>query len=378
MTRLIAKVARKESGQVLVLAALSLVVLIGFTGLTVDVGMAQYTRSKMQNAADAAALAGASELPTAGTAIITATDYAASNGAPDWIITATTPYAGDPNKIEVVCAGESESFFTKVLGIEIGNVGARAVAERASMQGGPFDYTVFSGDPNYTLTFNGSNTTVRGSAHSNDDFTINGSSQEITGSAEAVSKFTMNGSNQTIVGTCQAEQITTNGSNIHIGAQLESAAAWIDMPDFSELIQTEAESAGQAYLGNRTFNGSNHSVDSPIYVDGNLTVNGSGFSGKGIVLVSGNITFNGSNLSSSGSSVCFYSKNGNITINGSHVELDGLVYAPNGTITMNGSHQTVNGRVIGNRVVFNGSTYDIASGAGDLDCLPRSGVKLIE
>jgi hypothetical protein len=45
---------------------------------------------------------------------------------------------------------------------------------------------------------------------------------------------------------------------------------------------------------------------------------------------------------------------------------------------MNGSHQTVNGRVVGNRVVFNGSTYNISAGTDDLQSLPTSGAKLIE
>ena len=58
--------------------------------------------------------------------------------------------------------------------------------------------------------------------------------------------------------------------------------------------------------------------------------------------------------------------------------LDGLVYAPSGTIKMNGSNQTVNGRVIGNKVTFNGSNYNITSGTGDLDSLPKSSVKLVE
>ena len=39
--------------------AVSMVVLLGFVGLAIDVGMLMVTRNEMQNAADAAALAGA-------------------------------------------------------------------------------------------------------------------------------------------------------------------------------------------------------------------------------------------------------------------------------------------------------------------------------
>ncbi len=377
MIRLAKKLQKNEDGQSLVLAALVMVVLLGFSALVIDVGMIHMTKSQLQNAADAAALAGAQDLPTKNAAISTAKDFAELNGVEKANTTVITPYDGDSNQIEVLCTMNVQYSFARILGFTDADVSARAVAEKSGMGGGPFNFTVFSGDPDYTLTFNGSNTTVNGSAHSNYKFSINGSKQKITGSAEAVSTFTMNGSNQTISGTCQASNITTNGSNITIGKKVYSAASLIDMPDFSDLIQSEAEAAGQAYTGNKTYNGSNMNVDSPIYIKGNLTVNGSNFTGKGVVLVSGNITFNGSNLSSSGSSVCFYSENGNITINGSNIELDGLVYAPKGTITMNGSNQTVNGRVIGDKVTFNGSNYNFVSGTGDLDSLPQSVVKLV-
>ncbi len=378
MKGLAKKNGQNEAGQALVLVALLMVVLMGFAALVIDVGMLYFTTGNMQNTVDAAALAGAQDLPNENTAIITAENYAELNGAERSNTTVTTPYKGDSNKIEVVITKNIQYSFARVLGFTDADVSARAVAEKSGMGGGPFNYTVFSGDPDFTLNFNGSNTTIGGSAHSNYKFSINGSNQEITGSAEAVSTFNMNGSNQTISGTCQASKITTNGSNIKIGNKINSSAPWIDMPDFSDIIQAEAEAAGQAYSGNKTYNGSNLNIDSPIYINGNLTVNGSNFTGKGVVLVSGDITFNGSNLSSSGASVCFYSEDGDITINGSNIMLDGLVYAPSGTIKMNGSNQTVNGRVIGNKVTFNGSNYNITSGTGDLDSLPKSSVKLVE
>ncbi len=372
------RLLRREGGQTLVLAALSMVVLLGFSALAVDVGMWRSSRTKMQNVADAAALAGARDLPSSAAAQASAQSCAALNGVSGAGIVVTTPYNGDPSKIEVVCLKTEQSVLARVLGFGEVDVGGRAVAQKSGMGGGPFGYAVFSGNPNFTLTINGSNTTLGGSAHSNDDFSINGSAQLITGSAEAVSELSMNGSNLTVSKACQGAKIKLNGSGISIGSKIYEAASWIDMPDFSDEIQAAAQAAGTAYVGNQTFNGSSISVDTPIYVAGNLVVNGSGFSGKGVVLVTGDITFNGSNLSQTGSSVCFYSKNGDITINGSGIRLDGLVYAPNGDISMNGSNQTINGRVIGDKVLFNGSGISILSGSGDLDCLPASEVKLIE
>ncbi len=50
---------KQHRGQALVTVALSLVVLMGFVGLAVDIGMLMLGRNELQNAADAAALAGA-------------------------------------------------------------------------------------------------------------------------------------------------------------------------------------------------------------------------------------------------------------------------------------------------------------------------------
>lgn len=58
------KYIKKESGQSMVLVAIMLAVLLGFGALAVDVGAMTYQRSSMQNAADAAALAGATKVPT--------------------------------------------------------------------------------------------------------------------------------------------------------------------------------------------------------------------------------------------------------------------------------------------------------------------------
>ncbi|MGE4483681.1 MAG: hypothetical protein AB7C97_01060, partial [Oscillospiraceae bacterium] len=337
------------------------------------------TKANLQNAADAAALAGAYDLPNTSIAGSTAIYFAGLNGDGETETTIVSPYNGDPTKIQVICKSSVSYTFARALGLTTTDITAQAVAQKTSGLGEAFDYAVFSGSLTDSLTNNGSNLYIGGSVHSNCKLTIHGSDQTITGSAEAVSKFTFNGSNLEIGDICQASMFSTNGSSINIGTKITSPATVIDMPDFSDVIQDAAEEAGQAYSGNKIYNGSRISVDSPIYVNGNLTINGSNFEGTGIVLVSGDISFNGSNLMcSSDSAVCFYSANGDITINGSGAQLDGIVYAPNGTITMNGSNQTINGRVIGNEITFNGSGITIVSEAADLECLPEDSVKLVE
>lgn len=53
---------KNNRGQILVLVAVSLVVLLGFAALAIDIGYFYHTKNQLQGAADAAALAGASEL----------------------------------------------------------------------------------------------------------------------------------------------------------------------------------------------------------------------------------------------------------------------------------------------------------------------------
>src|SRR5215469_6949639 len=56
---------RKQAGQALVFAAVGLTVLLGFAGLAVDMGVLRYEKRLQQTAADAAAVAGASNLASA-------------------------------------------------------------------------------------------------------------------------------------------------------------------------------------------------------------------------------------------------------------------------------------------------------------------------
>ncbi|NLI53449.1 MAG: hypothetical protein GX417_03905 [Clostridiales bacterium] len=379
MMRSLWKKMKGELGQSTILLALSIVVLCGVVAMVVDVGMVGVNREQLQTAADAAALAGAYDLPSASAAQTTAIHYAELNGVESGHTSVTTPYNGDSKKIEVVCTETVEYTFARILGYTSKVVSARAVAEKTGMNGGAFGFAVFSGNDSDTLTFNGSGIYIDGSAHANYRIKINGSGQTITGNAEAVSTVTANGSSITVGGTFQGSSVTTHGSGISIGNTVASPAAFLEMPNFSAAIEAQAAAAGTKYTGTQTFNGSNLNLDTPIYVDGNVVINGSHFNGTGFILATGDITFNGSNLkNSSSASICFYSETGDITINGSGSELDGVLYAPNGTITMNGSGQTVNGRVIADKVNFNGSGLQIISGSNDLGFLPSSSVRLIE
>lgn len=351
------KALRNNRGAAMIIYTFMFVGMLGMAAVAVDTGTVAVEKQRLQTAVDSAALAAAQYLPDTSAARSAANRYCELNGFPPSAICVTF---ADSNKSVVVNAKKQVDYtFARILGIQSTNIALSAKAMSGTL-GGAFNYALFSGSKTSTLTLNGSSYSITGSTHANYNFMANVSSMTITGNCEAV-------------GT-----VTVNGSDIHIGHR-SPCAAYIPMPDFSETIRLQAEAAGQVYEGDKTFNGSSIDVSHPLYVNGNITINGSKFTGTGFLFATGSITFNGSSMKmSSGDSVCVYSKNGDIRINGSSAEVDGVLYAPAGSIMMNGSSQIVRGRIIGNTTMINGSNIQIIGSSSDLDCLPRSYVKLVK
>lgn len=112
------KKIKGESGQAMVIVALSVVVLFGATALSVDLGMAYHVKAELQAAADAAALAGAQDLPPPyenppnyDSAKSTAVEYAKLNGFEIDLNQVEAPYGGDRTLIQVTCTQQHEYFF---------------------------------------------------------------------------------------------------------------------------------------------------------------------------------------------------------------------------------------------------------------------------
>jgi Flp pilus assembly protein TadG len=138
---------RDESGQALVWMAVSSVALIAVVALAVDVGHIFNAQRELQASADAAALAGAQDLPNAGTATATAQNFSSSPGKknahpdlPNVSTTVTTKCLtgkGIPcNPVNTIVVQEQATvpmFFAKVLGINSVTIKAKSTA---SMSGG--------------------------------------------------------------------------------------------------------------------------------------------------------------------------------------------------------------------------------------------------
>ena len=161
----------KESGQALVFAAVAMVALIGFLGLAVDMGTLRYEKRLQQTAADAAAIAGASNLAAQGSSAVPGGAVAAAASDSFSVVSAGSqlcptsmpactacpagtigtavgsvavivnnppcsgPHqgAGDAsNYVEVFVTVVQPTYFMKVLGVNSETITARAVATDVS------------------------------------------------------------------------------------------------------------------------------------------------------------------------------------------------------------------------------------------------------
>jgi Flp pilus assembly protein TadG len=133
----------RERGQILPIVALALVAMLGIGAFGIDVGYAYYAKRQLQSATDAAALAGAQDLPSAFNAKATAVLYAGYN-TPANLSSVTFTYttkctatataatgcdaANNPNALTVTAEASTKTWFAKLFGISHFDVAAKANA----------------------------------------------------------------------------------------------------------------------------------------------------------------------------------------------------------------------------------------------------------
>jgi Flp pilus assembly protein TadG len=124
---------KDESGQAIVMLAISLTVIMGMAALVLDVGSWFRTDRRLQQTADAAALAGAQMLPNPGQATSTALSYANQNGGNvlgSDITVSKTFTANDT--ITVKAQKDDAGFFSKIFGLDSTTIKAEAKARTDS------------------------------------------------------------------------------------------------------------------------------------------------------------------------------------------------------------------------------------------------------
>jgi Flp pilus assembly protein TadG len=151
------RLALKQRGQVFALVALALFAILGMASLAVDVGNLWTTRRLMQNAADAAAMAGADEIAIGGYSYVTSAAQAAAaqNGFTNGSTTIAGsgavsiavynppqagPYTANANAVEVVISQKQPTYFMRVLGSS--TVKVSTIATGLTVSGGSCVYAL--------------------------------------------------------------------------------------------------------------------------------------------------------------------------------------------------------------------------------------------
>src|SRR3954452_6810778 len=128
---------RDQRGQSLVLVVISMTVLLGMAALVLDLGLGWYAKRQLQASVDAAALAGAQELPSNANAVARAHEYIIKNptrGVTDLQDTTTTkclataPGCAPVNALTVKATAKADTAFARIFGINSMTVGAKATA----------------------------------------------------------------------------------------------------------------------------------------------------------------------------------------------------------------------------------------------------------
>jgi hypothetical protein len=131
---------RARRGFVLLTVAVIAVVMIGFMGLVVDVGLMRYWKRKAQNAADAGAVSGIQDVNSFGsnadhhTAVLQeAETHGFVNGQGGVTIQSNRPpssgpFTGNPRYVEVIVSKTLPTTFMSILNVSAATVRARAVA----------------------------------------------------------------------------------------------------------------------------------------------------------------------------------------------------------------------------------------------------------
>ncbi len=119
-----------ERGAVLIWTSLMMIVLLGMVSFAVDLGWAYLNQTRLQRAADAAALAGVVHLPAfVADATADAQAAAGANGFPVGGNTTITVTQLSDNKLEVTLTTVIPTFFLRVLGMDTFTLVRKSTAE---------------------------------------------------------------------------------------------------------------------------------------------------------------------------------------------------------------------------------------------------------
>jgi len=393
-----ARTRKREKGQALALTAFAMVSIMGFLGLATDVGLLFRDKVNLQKVADAAAIAGAAQLPSGGNYTAAAQDSAAQNGVTNGTngtVTVTLGTTYHPGAVKVYVAQTYNTYIMTLFGYRTVNVGATAVAGITQGQGCmiALDTSPFK---DQGLTNNGSGTIIAPncSIFDNSGMTVDGKATVTVKEISVSGTYTENGGSGNISPT------PVNGLPIPDPLQY-----WNTPSPSSPCLSSLSKSSGTVFPGcyrGLTLTGSVAMQPGLYIIQGPLNINGGtpGVTGTGVSIFidsANNGSFGGINNANlvaptSGTSGTCTSSGGcngiliwdTETTNKAQQGLDfgpgsasltGILYFPNADLKFHGNNNTtLNSDIIALAYVFDGTiainNYVLSSGQSPIFLTP--------
>lgn len=386
--------ARGESGAVLVVVAVSLVALLGFAALAIDVGSFYQAQRQAQSAADAGALAGADDIITSPSAVLgDATTYASTN-APS---TTPTIAANQPTSasVRVSVGANAPAFFGRLLGVTSAKVSATATAavinkaSHCAATTGACDAifamsTSCTTSPSAAVEVTTGQVNINGAVHSNGSFDATGGNDQF-GPTEygsgcpapsVKSGQSFNGASQPTAAPTIAEwpiDYTLQYPACNSGCTGQAATAGTGVITPLTGTPSYCTQSAQSFSGLTPVTGQVYcavgtgTASDPTTWNGAISLNAAGTATSPIqsTYIGGSITVGNSANAflspcvtvacSSSNKLIFYATTGNISSGGgSSGAINGDMFARAGSITITGGGQTTN--------FLEGQTVNIQSG----------------
>jgi hypothetical protein len=343
---------KDESGQTLIIVALSMTVLLGFLALAIDVGLLFRAKRNMQIAADAAAVAGALDYKfnanvttakAAGKAAATANGVTdGTNGA---VVTINPPplngpYTGTTGFVEAIISQPSTTVFMSMFHHSSVKIAARAVVGSGNTAG--CVWTLARSGTDISLTGSGALSAPLCNIY---DDSSSSNALTLTGSGSITGKGIGIAGGYSVTGSGGLHPTPTTGI-----APAADPLAGISPPTIptgtcSSNCNPSFTGSSNNSIGPGTYNSISNTGSGTLtltpgnyIINGNLTTTGSG----GLILGAGNYTITG-NFAPTGSGAVTlgagqYIVEGNLSLTGSgNLTAKGVTFYTKGTTTVTGS-----------------------------------------
>ncbi len=399
---------RHEAGQTVVLVAVLLPLFLGLGALAVDIGYWYVVKKTAQDAADAAALAAARELPSDChddpncPAYARAREYVESN-MPGATATPSTPYATpvgtvgapagsvpDPMKIVVAVEYQADTFFGRMFGVLDKAIRARAVAERLPGDDNLAIYSDYDADCDEGLRFDAAGISINGHVHSAGWFRIDsgpfwaadGTFDETSGcpasrDATAVTRF--GDDPAATLPRVEARprpmwftpaQLGWRTGCTYDASNIEITSSTVELSEPDEVIPHDGTIPSGIYCAAESVHIDGQDLHGRLTVLAPaITVEGGGlelrsFSSDVLFFAIPNTDLTPNDGSLSEDPLCVPNDGADITLNGSGHRWRGIVFNPCGRITVNvGSGldggPAFEGAIVGSRVIVEGDGFEM-------------------